>query len=460
MLLKGSSVARFRKNSLALAVAVAALVSQTSWASGSTAPAAVRVFFVADDGVHGRELWRSDGTKVGTYMVLDLREGDLGSNPVLFAVIRGQVFFGARDGRHGNALWVSDGSASGTRRVPGAPRPYTLNGGYNAVAGGSLYFVNKGGLRLWRTDGTRAGTYALDVTGVCLASAGRTVFFTHNGTEVWRTDGTPDGTFMVQRVRRRPSATGLCIRPVDVGRSVVYGSRDVRHGWELWRSNGTFEGTYPVLDIVPGPGSSYAWTLDGAKGIAFFSAIQDLWVSDGTAAGTNKLQNFRYVTSLGGSPMLGRRIFFHAPRGGFGAELWVSDGTRDGTSMVKDINPGHASSNPIGAAALDGLMYFGANDGEHEYELWATDGTEPGTHMVADINPGALGSFPDHLVASGDALFFGANDGVHGYELWTSDGTEAGTAMLKDVNPGAEIGNVAITYLCASPNSGDCQELR
>ena len=35
-----------------------------------------RFFFDADDGVHGRELWVSDGTSIGTTMLGDMESGD------------------------------------------------------------------------------------------------------------------------------------------------------------------------------------------------------------------------------------------------------------------------------------------------------------------------------------------------------------------------------------------------
>jgi len=36
-------------------------------------------FFDADDGIHGRELWRSNGTAAGTAMVADINVGAVGS---------------------------------------------------------------------------------------------------------------------------------------------------------------------------------------------------------------------------------------------------------------------------------------------------------------------------------------------------------------------------------------------
>ena len=76
------------------------------------------VFFTADDGIHGRELWRTDGTAEGTVVVKDIRQGDLSSNPESLTNVGGTLFFLASDEQHlGRGLWMSDGTPNGTTQV-------------------------------------------------------------------------------------------------------------------------------------------------------------------------------------------------------------------------------------------------------------------------------------------------------------------------------------------------------
>ncbi len=118
--------------------------------------------------------------------------------------------------------------------------------------------------------------------------------------------------------------------------------------------------------------------------------------------------------------------------------------------MVKDINPGPASSTILQSpvAAWQNTFFFCADDGVSGWELWKSDGTNSGTVMVKDIHP-TMGSscvgfqYVDSIMyfSASNGLFldtlFGPNDTILGiYErrtLWKTDGTENGTVMIKDV---------------------------
>jgi ELWxxDGT repeat protein len=85
-----------------------------------------RVFFTADDGSSGQELWRSDGTAAGTLLLKDIQPGLSSSGPYLVASGDSVVYFSASTPEYGRELWKTDGSAAGTVMVADlSPGPST-----------------------------------------------------------------------------------------------------------------------------------------------------------------------------------------------------------------------------------------------------------------------------------------------------------------------------------------------
>lgn len=72
------------------------------------------LYFSADDGITGGQLWKSDGTAAGTKRVTDISHFDLTD---WMTSIGRTLFFVANDGSSGYELWKSDGTAAGTERV-------------------------------------------------------------------------------------------------------------------------------------------------------------------------------------------------------------------------------------------------------------------------------------------------------------------------------------------------------
>ena len=66
-----------------------------------------KAFFAASDATHGEELWVTDGTKQGTYMVKDIWPGSSGSNVNYLTRFNDKVVFVADDGENGMELWIS-----------------------------------------------------------------------------------------------------------------------------------------------------------------------------------------------------------------------------------------------------------------------------------------------------------------------------------------------------------------
>jgi ELWxxDGT repeat protein len=94
----------------------------TAYGVGESSPFGVAavagtVYFRANDGSAGDELWKSDGTEAGTVRVKDIQEGSDSSDPVGFTNVAGTLYFSANDGSYGRELWKSDGTEAGTVRV-------------------------------------------------------------------------------------------------------------------------------------------------------------------------------------------------------------------------------------------------------------------------------------------------------------------------------------------------------
>jgi ELWxxDGT repeat protein len=122
------------------------------------------LFFRASHPASGQELWASDGTPGGTYLVKDINPGTANTFAEHFTAMGARLFFGAVTGASGRELWTSDGTAAGTFLVKdilpggGSGWPQSL-----AVFDCTLYFsaddVGSGQRHLWRSDGTPAGTW-------------------------------------------------------------------------------------------------------------------------------------------------------------------------------------------------------------------------------------------------------------------------------------------------------------
>ena len=358
------------------------------------------IYFKANDGLAGEELWTSDGSAATTRLVKDIRPGGAGAEIENLVEVDGTLYFTANDGASGIELWKSEGTAAGTTLVrdiavgPSGSTPRSLTN-----VGGRLYFAaNDGaaGLELWTSDGTEAGT--VRVRDVAAGAAG----------------SSPDTL-------------------VNVGGVLYFSANDGVSGHELWKSDGTELGTVLVKDIFPGSGGSNALQLINVGGVLYFTAKDsdtngELWKSDGTAAGTVQVKDVesgpngswpQWLTNINGE------LYFstnnHTPNAG----LWKSDGTEAGTVRIPNFSA-HQSSLSLRVVGQAGMTLFVVESSWSGSTLWGTDGTDAGTRSLTGSDP--LGNF----IMWGDHLYFTRTDNVHGNELWRSDGTHAGTELVKD----------------------------
>ena len=298
---------------------------------------------------------------------------------------------------------------------------------------------------LYRTDGTRAGTFSLGVAadrpGFGSPSfrqvfAGGLFFFIHcdqgGRCELWKTDGTVAGTGRVKDL-----APGSSINPrIDtltaVGRRVFF-FVDLVTTIELWASDGTAAGTTRVRAFPDRPflstragGSSRFYFLSRTT----FEQPEQIWVSDGTAAGTRSVSQFQNSGALAESTLqvLGDQAYVVANDVLHGDELWTSDGTPAGTRRLTEFGyftPFASRSAPVPLVGLGSRQVFPATDGLHGVQIWTTTGTPESTTALGPAQFRGQRLVP---VAGGRAVFLAEGDA--GAELWGTDGTPPGTRRL------------------------------
>ena len=373
------------------------------------------LFFAADDGTHGDQLWQSDGTSAGTTMVADINPNG-SSNPQDLTAVDGNVFFSANDGVHGSQLWMYDASTQ-TVAMVSAINPNGSANPQNITAFGSQVIFSA-------NDGL-------------------------HGQELWISDGTSANTQMVSDINPGPTSSS----PADLtvfSNGIYFSADDGTHGRELWKTDGTSADTVLVDDIVPGPGSSSPNQLTPVGATLYFVATTpgagtELWQSDGDAS-TQMTDDIQPGTGSSNPTDLtnieDQSLFFAADDGVNGNELWTSVAGSNTATIVADINPGSAGSNPAAITDDFGTVLFIADDGTHGAQLWSSTGSD--AEMVALINPNGDAfqrlpgnQFAGPTVFSNGLLIFSANDGVHGFEPWISNGTSSGTFMAQDINPGS-----------------------
>lgn len=447
------------------------------------------------------DLWRTDGTPAGTVRigtgVQPRRERDR------MAMLGSRLYFLAGAPPGSAEIWETDGTAAGTRSVyrvtmPGATLEALTDAGSRLVA----TLVSDNAPSLQGVD-LAAGalvplTTALPQTPTIFDRVNTTTyaaFFV--GPRLWRTDGTPAGTFPVTPLGDTFGASSY--RMQRAGERVVFAFR-LAGGTDrtLWATDGTVAGTAPIYEFEPGSGS-YSQPLASDGGVVYAAVgvggnRQRIGIvrTDGTIAGSRLLEfpadivafdpqgglpsgylaGSRFLVTVseplvvenvidrvpllyatdgvaplapvfrgdrGGFPstaVVADRLYFSAARGGTGYEPWVTDGTSTGTRLTRDLaaQGANSGSKPRQFARLGDTVLFAADDGQLGRELWKTDGTPGGTVLVKDLLPGFSSSSPSQLLVAGAQAFFRAqtSEGVSEFNtgVWRSDGTAAGTYPL------------------------------
>lgn len=382
-------------------------------AAGST------LFFTATTPAEGTELWKTDGTSAGTTLVRDIYPGTLSSSPYQLVALGSQLYFFATTATEGSELWTSDGSELGTVLVSDIyTGPTSSNPSDLTVCNGLLYFRANGdesgssGFELWKSDGTDAGTIMVKDIYPGPTSSSPDYLYNHSdilyfsamdnayGQELWKSDGTDAGTVRVKDICP-VSCSSYPSKFTSIGSTLFFVASDGTNGYELWKTDGTDGGTVLVRDIYTGSSSSMPNYLTSHNGLLYFSA--------------------------GGNNSLGDYV---------GVELWVSDGTEAGTTVVKDIVPGTNDAYVEEIVSFNGSLFFSAYDGLNGQELWKSDGTEAGTFLYRIICQDETGSMPYGFTAFDSSCIMGLFNYNYYGALFMTDGTPGGSSLIDTLTDG------------------------
>lgn len=409
------------------------------------------VYTIADDGIHGLELWVFDEKHNSLRMVKDINpDGD--AKPLIFQIgLENVLLFYAYD-EEGIGLWATDGTENGTVLLK---RFYfirivsrIMEEDWNTfkLYNGELYFstseTNNQDYELWKTDGTPEGTVQVkDINPNGSSSPNnfhiikdRLLFHTNiGGGDIWSTDGSEENT--INLTNSKDKLEPISIIGWNSTHDFFLDSLDGK--LELWSTDGTINGVMPLTNNLDEILKESSNMILVGNHLYFESLTEDgslvLNVSDGTIDGTRKLKNISSIPNAGifylSYNNIGlQKLFFYTTENKQNS-LWVSDGTEQGTIKISPIELTSVSSNK--ESLYTDKLFFSSFDVEKGDELWVSDGSKEGTHYVktlSNIGDRSRIEFTSNVI-DGKVLYYYKNDkGIA--STWITDGTDQGTYIL------------------------------
>jgi ELWxxDGT repeat protein len=367
-----------------------------------------KIFFSANNGTLGTELWITDGTAIGTTLVKDIRVGTstTSSSPNFFFELNNNLYFSANSGA-GNVLFITDGTELGTMATGD---PFIFN---QVELNGLIYFVlTTDSNKLYEFNGTATSTVANLGTGVEAIIGANIAAF--------------DGKI-------------FCYMDYSIDEPTL--------GRELYAYDPATDIFTLIKDITgDATDSGISNFMVVGNELYFESGSGILWKTDGTNSGTVAVTA---AASLSGVTSLfewNGKLYFEGDAGA-GDQLYVYDPVGDTLTNISNISGGVTTNDhdPSDFVELNGYLYYAGEviDDTKQY-LFRTNGTsiERLSTTIFDI---------DDLAVLNGKLYFEGDDGSTGNELYTLDpatlSVEGNTMEIAKVFP-----NPASDYIIVSKN--------
>ncbi|ANF50054.1 hypothetical protein A0O34_05725 [Chryseobacterium glaciei] len=362
-----------------------------------------QLFLAANDGISGKEIWKSDGTVAGTILLKDiaLNSGSSISNDFKILTLNNGKFYFIANTSTGYQLYESDGTTVGTVSI----KPIQGMGELNGASAGN-YFVFSGfdpaagGFEPWISDGTSVGTTILkDILPGNTSSMGISKFFKLNN-----------------KIYFESNSNGI---------SPAYGNY-------IWETDGTVAGT--VLFNTPTNNVLYGTSSDNQHLVLTKpNEWNRFWITNGNSALTFE------ITGLGMSSDsnfvdLNSKIYLGGSIAKYGMELLSLDPISQQATLASDISR-YESASPHSYDLLNDNLIFIASDREFNNQIYKRDKATQQISRLTNFTSGSSSigmftNFDDPFIKVGNYLYTKNSSPNFRSVFYRTDGTAANSVMI------------------------------
>jgi len=398
------------------------------------------IYFMANDNVHGNELWTSMGDEASTKLVRDFNtQKDGNAEPEIMAIVNDRLLIQSRSTAQGfYQLRAQDKKGELSPPLIPLTSLVTAPKFRHIVSNGSQAFFDiktyGKGNEVWVTDGTVEGTRLIKdiihangsiVIADMVAFKSGVLFVDLYRHRLWYSDGTALGTKLLQQLCFSP-----CVyTPTQLTVSGGYGyfvAQNI-YGKELWRTDGTESGTSQFIDLAPGLGDADITALRAEQGHLFFIGYdglgKSLYKSNGTPEGTAAIMRFDQHTpairTMEWLASTNDKLFYSVQLQSDEYQIWSLTKSDETFRRVSNLTSGLDSTSIHSAMAYGNDIYVFLKLPGRGFQLIVTDGTPERTELWGDDMVNQLSGPIDHMTAYKGGLYFSGTSPIYGNELFS-----------------------------------------